>query len=790
LKMLRFARMGRLLRIAGLCRMLRVFQSLQDVLDDILSDDIRFALSTLWLAGGALWSTHLIACGWFAVGRFGYSDTGLKWVTTFNDKMNKESDMKLDDMDDTPGHIYQYLSSYHWSLAQVSLGSMEVDCSNSGERMYNVICLIVGLFGGSALISLLSANMLAFQSRQRDKTEKLRTLRKYLQENAVPPRLAVRVLRQVTERMSAKKLLTEDAVLALDMLSTGLRGELHASICKPTLTSHQLIALFNSIDLVWTNRVTQTCIEMVYLTKADSLFFPGMAATGTYKVIQGRALYLQTPDTSLVAEAVEVQVDSSDWLSEGALWCDWLHVGTTECPDASCKVLGVRTVEFGTLARNHPQIKVIACEYGRQFMKRVIAAKPPHADWPSDVCVPFTDFPEMVCSMNHQVARSIGLHCLQQHPGRKKQSADNLMKEVLKGSSTVIMDGTRKLLRIVSVVVLQLERLDGCIFVKLGKASSHQVQTECELLGLKRQRDELAEDALQRLMSEKATFLSGCLEFTGMSVTTVEKMSREYNIHTRYLRTVCSAKLTQQFQATMVKVRGDTWRASKKDGPPPPAFAVPTNMLDWMVGHPVYWIPTDEEGTGTFCSWLSTEQYESLQSSYYQQALQTWLTTVVTQLSSATPVSPHVTSCGTDDVGIKDQQPMLQDTEETSLASGEDDGPNRIVSNASSRMVNPRGSPRLSVRLTNRVKSAVGRVVVEAHNATRRGGLQPDHSFDESEEVATPQSKRTPDLVGLESELDAVPEVFHLEGNSNRFENGNEDNDEEDEQRVGEAYSV
>merc|ERR1719203_1334715 len=100
-----------------------------------------------------LWMNHILACVWFAIGRYAPSDTGARWVEqAFGDDIYLHA-----------GRTFQYSSAIHWSIAQTTLGAMEVVSVNTVERTFNVACLLVGLFFGSSLISSLSAGMIEFR---------------------------------------------------------------------------------------------------------------------------------------------------------------------------------------------------------------------------------------------------------------------------------------------------------------------------------------------------------------------------------------------------------------------------------------------------------------------------------------------------------------------------------------------------------------------------------------------------------------------------------------------------
>lgn len=66
--------------------------------------------------------------------------------------------------------------------------------------------------------------------------------------------------------------------------------------------------------------------------------------------------------------------------------------------------------------------------------------------------------------------------------------------------------------RVVAVVVMYVSRPDGCILVQLGKWDDDTVYPDCQLPAVKRERNELSEEAAQRLLSTKLAPLQGCTQ--------------------------------------------------------------------------------------------------------------------------------------------------------------------------------------------------------------------------------------------------------------------------------------
>ena len=86
---------------------------------------------------------------------------------------------------------YQYVTSLHWAMAQMTLGSIEIVSASTVERLVTISMMLIGLLVSSALVSSLSAAMVSFQMRRTEQNETMRILRQYLRQNKVDSSLSL-----------------------------------------------------------------------------------------------------------------------------------------------------------------------------------------------------------------------------------------------------------------------------------------------------------------------------------------------------------------------------------------------------------------------------------------------------------------------------------------------------------------------------------------------------------------------------------------------------------------------
>jgi len=202
----------------------------------------------------------------------------------------------------------------------------------------------------------------------------------------------------------------------------------------------------------------------------------------------------------------------------------------------------VDAVKLLSVLRSKPLIYDIAVEYAAQFHKRVITAFPPFAERPSDVKVPFTEYPDIVSSMDPELRTLIGHMALRY---AQATSTKKLVDEVSSGIATVVEETNGEPLRIVRVTALRIERADGCVLVELGKVRDGVAKTSGKLPGSKMTGDEGPADAARRVLESQLPAVAECVEFTFTECNISIERSKQYGVRTRYLRTVQHARLIE-----------------------------------------------------------------------------------------------------------------------------------------------------------------------------------------------------------------------------------------------------
>ena len=145
----------------------------------------------------------------------------------------------LEQLDGSNDILYLYLTSFHWTLAQMTPGPINIVATNTVERAFNCFFLISGPLLGSGVISLVSGQIMRVIILRRA-TRRSWSYCASFSTGCIKQAPAVRIQRQVIKRLVTSRLLDESQVTALELLSTHLREELLIARCMPHILLHPL----------------------------------------------------------------------------------------------------------------------------------------------------------------------------------------------------------------------------------------------------------------------------------------------------------------------------------------------------------------------------------------------------------------------------------------------------------------------------------------------------------------------------------------------------------------------
>jgi len=546
IRMLRCLRMGRILRLVEVLSSRRL-KTASEQLDRLVEQHLPVSMDTvtglLKLMVLVIWTNHVIACVWFAIGStradfVGSNDTGLSWLDI---TIGSGSALTYRDFD-----YYAYLSAFHWSVCQMTPGSNQIHALNSVERLFNIVCLLIGMVFFSSLVSSVSAKLNQVRVRREKLTELRKTLRRFLHQQHISAQVGDAAQKQLEERMRQQPRLLASDVPALKMISHQLNEKIFAEQFSPLVKRSALFRWWGEMDPSGFEMFCHHALESKVLPADDTLFRAGDAAHCAYTLVSGTMQY------ESVTHCAE-QVGQGDWISEAALWTSWLHIGHAKASSA-CELVTIDAQKALVALKRTRLVHEVFSDYARVYRCRVISAKPPYSQWANDLHVPDASLVDILPDMPPHARQLVGLVAVSVLRFKRsgagfrsrllsQPAMDKLSEEVDSGKCTLMLDGEGDALRLINLVALRMESTDGKLFVQLGTwdAESHTVQPACQLPGTKKRPGESSLDAVNRILSNELSALVDRVTLGVVNEESESNISRSIGARTLYKKILHSA---------------------------------------------------------------------------------------------------------------------------------------------------------------------------------------------------------------------------------------------------------
>jgi len=574
----RVARVARGTRIVILIRLLRNSRRALKMGKFSFTGTGQILLQVMKILLFILWVNHVFSCIWYLTGRAALSgvlhaDTNQSWL-----------DLPVGDTTfENVGVAFQYTSCMHWSMTQMTPGSMEIVPQNSYERAFNIFCLVFGLLFGTTLVGQISSKMVQFNMSRQVELRRTDELRRFLRENNVAAALALRIQRQSADRMQDKSRLSEQDVEDIKHLSAHLRLLLRQEIFIPHLVRHPLFSSWGARDPSAVKDLCSSglvCFEC--LAPGHDLFTSKHSMDRAYLFLRGRAVYschkveddeeeeeAQAREQSVKGKrafssiragqpshktsssaskltslgAMTLEAPQGAWICESALWMEWVALGNLEAL-RQCEFVSIMSTAVIDMLKHHPKIADITIGWCQALHELFASTKVlQDHDWEM-----YSDHSDIILGCAEEWRLYISQQAFSMLEIRygsgvfgKAKGLKELGEELSKGTSALACEGGGEIVRIVPVVALLLTRShDYKFLVQIATKQANQGwKPSCVLPGKKLKIGDSPMEAAQLLLeSELCTLVSSdtALEFCARDKDMKDSMS--YGVKSVYHRSV------------------------------------------------------------------------------------------------------------------------------------------------------------------------------------------------------------------------------------------------------------
>jgi len=637
-RLLRFIKTSRLIRIAAVIRMFR-FTSILDRLEGFSTRNVRLILQVPLLLLVILWVDHLLSCAWWSIGRIAPSDTGTRWTYA-----------KINGIPYAEHNIeYQYFSSFHWALTQMTPGSLQIHAETTWERIFSCFVLFMGLVFVSALTSTITTKMTQFSRSMQEREAKMGMVRRFIRENSVPKQLSMQVQEQLKDRLAGRAVIGMEEVSAFSLLSVNLERLLKYELSRPWLIESPFFSVCDAMNSNLMRNISHTACRLTVYPKDDHIFSAGSEANDIYRVLSSCIYTHASKNSTLRTSATSsldrqrspqsfIDVEPGSELSQAALWTYWTHVGDAETT-APCKVLVVNCAATLEILRKDPSLWVITAEYATKFRDVLLSSSVPPTDI-QPIDDPYAVFP----SLSQRVREIVGLHTLgvfrQSQLGRLFMAwsgYQTLASELERFHVTFLPSPTHGFLRIISVTAVEFA-CNGKVLVEVGKFKNGSLSIDCELPGGKVLSEEDSRAAIERILQHKLAPLASALTHKAPRLGSKAQKSTTYGIHSQYLLNVFHGEIPDEAQHAWA----DSYSHSGLrcgTGPRRPSISSNhSNLMELltsskleigdMMQNRLMAVASNINGATYLFAWFSQEEFRSLQSAAGHEALHQWISSL------------------------------------------------------------------------------------------------------------------------------------------------------------------
>jgi len=544
LKLTRAIKMNRLMRFSALIRAGRVAE-LHDLVTTVMrrfgmAEKFSVAMRVGKLVFLILWVNHFGCCLWHLIGE----EASRNWY----EEAGVESRPGLD-----------YLLGYFWSASAMIAGEGVMTPTNAAEMICTIFFVVFGFIFSSVLISTLLTVVMDYQMNNKERSDKLKTLRQFLYQHQVDSRIALPVEKQCVARLSRVKRLSEKDVSALSLLSPLMRSELTHSIYGPSLSnSNTFIRTCNILGQTFLKDLCFCALTHSAHEPGEHIFQPHIEALGAYLLYWGTLEYLPFSPQKMSGSSCSLEeshtqqlqvVAEGTWICELALWAQWQHRGWMEAA-TPCELLALQAEPFLRVLAGHPDLYTVAQDYAGAFCNAACREPP---DALNDLKM-VLDHESIVSAMpleSRTVMSSAAMLWMErrdQWSGRlfQRQGMQALSEEVDSGDCDLVLYAPDRVLRVVTIVAIRIMREeDHRVLAQIGKCIRGTTMGRCTLPGTKVRVGELPRDAVERLVASKLAPWKDAVSLGMGEVDVEERVSKKYGVPSKYMRTVYHSQLDE-----------------------------------------------------------------------------------------------------------------------------------------------------------------------------------------------------------------------------------------------------
>lgn len=196
----------------------------------------------------------------------------------------------------------------------------------------NFVCFMLA----AMIVSGLTSSLTQLNIMSSERSKQFSMLRKYLIQNRISQELALRVQRNARHAIAEQqRMMPEDRVEVLSLISRPLYVELHYELYSPVLELHPFFERLSTALPYVMRVVCDQATSTILASAGDIIFHAGEFPTTPmmYIICDGILIYIDVADKTTV-------LSQGQWVSEPNLWIRWMHRGMLQAT-GDCRIVAL-----------------------------------------------------------------------------------------------------------------------------------------------------------------------------------------------------------------------------------------------------------------------------------------------------------------------------------------------------------------------------------------------------------------------------------------------------------------
>lgn len=322
----------------------------------------------------AVLMNHILGCLWWGVGQ---TQEGEKIGWGFGPLVSGRT------------VLYQYLTAYHWSLAQFQ-GSIDVMPGNTIlERAYSVATVLFALLAFAWFVSTLTNMLMQLEACRSERTRMNRVIQSFLGRHGISSHLSMKVKGYVKWKMEQMSCYEYDDEV-LNMLPQQLVMDLMEEMMVPKINMHRCFFHMHRSYPKVVRRLCKDGLQNILPGPNQRIFGPYDECHRMYFVVSGQLTYFVKALTKRMRESTKTtktnsrrigwgakqaeldnrprfQVTAGQHLGEAVLWVNWEYCGDLVSDSSTVCLLALESDRFAEIIKSQPAPYASPVIYARRF---------------------------------------------------------------------------------------------------------------------------------------------------------------------------------------------------------------------------------------------------------------------------------------------------------------------------------------------------------------------------------------------------------------------------------------